>query len=191
MTKNIIIIILILGFIASVVLLDVPKAQSVLNLRQQIKTQEGKLAEKRDLMNIVEKLTASYKEKQDVLGKLDYIMPSNQDVPNLIVQLEAIANQGGVILQDVNITVGESQKGESKATEVRTGETQTGTSTSAYRFLVVDLKLLGDYPAFKNFLQALEENIRLMDIESITFMSKTESATPLFEFEVVLKTYYQ
>lgn len=188
MIRNIIILILILGFVGIVIFLDVPEAQEALYLREQIEEEKKLFSEKQTLLAKVERLREDYKENEESLKKVDYILPSGQDIPNLIVQLEALALEGGLILEHVDFS---EYKGEtvSKAEKARSQEQK---EAKDYKVLIIDLKLTGSYSALKKFLKALEENIRLIDINSIGFSGQLIGGETLFfNFNLNLKTYYQ
>ena len=192
MVKNIIIGILILAFIGAVVFLDIPKVQSVLNLRKEVKNEKELLKEKQEFITRIENLESSYLANESVLKKLDYIMADGPDIPNLIVQLEALAIVGGMSPSNLNFSVTEEKIGSEKAKEVRGGgEVKPEQAYKGYNLVTIDIKMSGDYLGFKNFLQAVEENMRLMDIESITFAPKEIGGAGGFEFNVILQAYYQ
>ncbi len=176
MIKNIFIIILTLGFIGSVIFLDVPMVQNVLGIKKDIETQQKLLSEKNDFIQTVEKLAEKYKGNEDVFKQLNFILPNDEDVPNLIVQLEALANGSGIILSDITFAK----------------EEETEKELLDYKTISVDLRLSGSYESFKNFLATVENNMRLTDVDSINFQAKTDggSSAP-FDFDVILKTYYQ
>jgi len=191
MTKNLIFIVITLGLIASIIFLDVPIVQGVLNMRKEITNKQETLIKKEALIKTIEKLIDKYKNSEGVLKKLDDILPGDSDVPNLIVQIEAIAKESGMSMSDVGIAVSDQTEA-SKAEAVRSGGSANQEKVSVdYQAVAIDLRMSGDYAALKRFLQAVEENMRLMDIESITFSTKSrEGAGSTFEFEVVLNTYY-
>lgn len=179
MTKNIIILILILAFIGVVVFLDVPGVQGTLNLREQVKKQREKFSEKQELLAKMEKLNQLYEENQENLEKVNYILPSGLDMPNLIVQLEALVFGGGLILEEIEFSRTKDILDQDKVQELD------------YKILTISLKLIGTYPSFENFLKTLEENMRLMDVVSIDFSSQSEESFELFNFSLQIKTYYQ
>ena len=187
MAKNIIILTLILGFIGIVIFLDIPGVQNTLRLREQIKEQKKLFSEKQDLLHKIEDLKKNYEEHQENLEKTDYILPVGGDVPNLIVQLEALALEGGLVLEDVSFSVYKEEV-ETRTKEVPEEKEKT---SKDYQALLINLKLIGDYPAFKNFLKAVEKNIRLIDIISVNFSSKSKEQSSLFEFNLSVKTYHQ
>lgn len=191
MTKNLIFIVITLGLVASIIFLDVPIIQSVLNVRKEITAKQEELVKKEALIKTIEKLIDKYKSSEEILKKLDYILPGDSDVPNLIVQIDAIAKESGMNVGNVDIVVSD-QKGTSKAEAARSGGTTNQEKTAVdYKVVTIGLEMSGDYTALKKFLQTVEENIRLIDIESITLSTKSQEGTgSVFEFNVVLNTYY-
>jgi Tfp pilus assembly protein PilO len=191
MVKNIIVIVIALGFIGSIVFLDVPMIQGVLASKKEVENKQILFSEKEAFIKTVERLITKYKNNEEALNKLDVILPTDSDVPNLLVEMEALANEAGSAINDINILVTDD-KGTSKAETARTGGEVSSEKTSVdYKIVRVDLTISGDYNALKKFLQAAEENMRLIDVESITFSNKTQDKSmPLFDFNVVLKTYY-
>ena len=189
MNKNLIIVVVILAFVAIVIFLDVPMVQSVLSSKKEIENNQTLLNERQDFIKIVENLMNKYKSSEEVLKNLDNILPNDSDVPDLLVQIEALANDGGVVLKDVNVSTVDD-KGVSKAEAVRTGDTTQEKTPSSYKTVTVDLIGTGDYNALRKFLQAIEENMRLIDVDSIVLSGKTQGLGSLFDFDIILKTYY-
>jgi len=178
MIKNLIIIILILGFVAIVALLDVSGVQKAFALRGQINTQKQVLLDKQELIKTVEKLNILYEENKESVDKSKVVLPSDEDIPNLIVQFEALAFEQGLVLEKIGLS------------EVKKEEVEN------FKTMSITLNLMGTYPAFKNFIMAAEENMRLMDIDSISFSYKEsegeeEQGSEIFDFNVTLNTYYK
>ncbi len=175
MTKNIIIIVLILGFIASVIFLDIPMVQGVLDTRKSIENQQKTLIEKNEFIETVSSLATKYKGNEDVLNQLRFILPNDEDIPNLVVQLEALAVSNGIILSDTTITKAEKDEN----------------SPIDYAIININLRLNGSYEAFKSFLASVENNMRLIDIDTINFQAEGVENSKTFDFDVIFKTYYQ
>lgn len=195
MIKNIIFGVLTLGLLGSILFLNIPTVEGVLATRKEIQSQQGQLNQTTDFIRIVEKLMEKYNDNQKVLQKLDSILPNNQDIPNLLVQIEALANDGGVVLKDVVITASSEDKTTSKAQEIRTGDVSQEKIPTDYKSININLKLTTSYESFKNFLKTIENNLRLVDIDSISFSSQAKDNTKeggnTFDFDIMLKTYYQ
>ncbi|HPH52423.1 MAG TPA: type 4a pilus biogenesis protein PilO [Candidatus Portnoybacteria bacterium] len=176
MIKNIIIAILGLGFIGIVIFLDIPAVQNILVIKKDIKTQQDLFDKKNEFVQTVEKLAEKYAGNENVFNQLNFILPDNQDEPNLIIQLEAIAHGSGIILNNIAITEGVKEEGK----------------MSDYGIMNIGLKLNGNYESFKGFLSIVESNLRLIDINSIDFDARAkEEIDANFDFNVILKTYYQ
>ncbi len=93
---------------------------------------------------------------------LPLILPSEAEVPNLLVQLEAIARDTGFKLQGIAVSEasgkGTSRKGESGATTI-----------SGARPIKITLSLDGaTYPKVKTLLKALDQAWRLIQVDSFT-----------------------
>jgi len=183
MIKNLINIVLILAFVAVIVFLDVPGVQNVLNLRKDIASQKEIFIQAQTLGDKLEKLTKSYEENKDSVEKSNYILPSDEEVATLTVQFEALAFEQGLVLEKIEFTTLKQE------ITIREGESQPPPPN--YQILNVTTKLAGTYPALKNFLRAVEENIRLMDVDSINFSVSSEETPEIFDFDLSLNTYYQ
>jgi len=115
-------------------------------------------------------------------------LPQRQEIPELIVQLEALASENGLILESLDI------KEKKRATE--TNEKKAAVSSqisSQINILEISLALSGSYPAFKGFLEALEYNVRIMDVQKIEFSFKKgqEEGAAFLGFNLDLLVYYQ
>lgn len=187
MIKNIIILVLVLGFIAIVVFLDLPEAQEVLVLRKDIENQKEEFLDKQILLAKVEKLQKSYEENKESLEKTDYILPSDEDIPNLIVQFESLALEAGLILEEVSFSTKEGAGGKARTAR----EIEKGAIAKDYQTMTASLKLIGTYSGIKGFLRLIEENMRLMDVDSVDFSLEETELGSFFNFDLSLTTYYQ
>lgn len=184
MNKNIITIIILFGVFAAILLLfDLPSYNKFVSFREEIDKQNNSLIEKKELVANVNQLKQVYDSRKDEVKRVYYAIPAKRDIPGLIVQFEALASENGLILENINL-------GKIKTERSKLGEIESPEET--YKSLDITLKLAGNYLAFKSFLQALEFNVRLMDINLISFSSiETEESGLVFTFDVKLKAYYQ
>ena len=77
----------------------------------------------------------------------------------------------------------------------KTGQPQTGgiitdsqTPGAILEFPII-LNVSGPYESFKEFLRDLEKNLRLIDVQEISFITPPQGTT--FDFNLRLKTYFQ
>jgi Tfp pilus assembly protein PilO len=188
MIRDIILIILILAFTGVVIFLDVPGVQGVLQIRKDIDAQKQILSDDQLFLAKVEQLSKIYKDNKENIDKIDFIMPLKEDVPNLLVQVEGLVLEQGLILDKLEVTVpAEETAGTVNLAEARF---KKEAPVAKYNILNIDLGFIGDYSALKNFLKATEENMRLIDINSISVSPESE-ASGIFRFDLSLKTYYQ
>jgi len=188
MIKDIVSIVLILAFIGIVVFLDVPGVQGVLQTRKDIEIQKQTLIDDQIFLAKVNELTKIYKDNKESIDKIDLILPLKEDIPNLIVQVESLVFEQGLILDKLEVsTPTEDGGGTINLEDVRANKES---SVSKYKTLTISLGFTGDYSALKNFLKATEENMRLIDIESIGVSPESENMG-IFRFDLSLKTYYQ
>jgi Tfp pilus assembly protein PilO len=187
MIRDIILIILILIFAAMVILLDIPGVQGVLQTRKEIETQKQVLLDDQDFLATVKELSQAYRANRENIDKIDLILPTKEDIPNLIVQVESLVFEQGLILDKLEVATPTEQTGTINPEDVRV---KKETSTAKYQTLTISLGFTGDYSALKNFLKATEENMRLIDIDSISVSPESESIG-IFKFDLSLKTYYQ
>ena len=175
-----------------------PAYNEIKILTQEIEAKQNTLAEKQKLVVDIEKLISQYEDIKGKVNKVFYVLPSEAEIPNILVQLEALASENGIIFESINF--GEiQQSGQGKITFKETSlspeEQENSMIVDHCKSISVDVKLIGSYENFKNYLKSLENNIRIMDIISISFsgVSGEEKGENLdnFSYLVKLKVYYQ
>lgn len=160
------------------------------------------------------------KDRQSDLDRLKEIVPDNPQIAELFVLSDRLAKQYNLQLQDINISDVAEQKSTpvQNTVSAEDGESanQVATTTVAtkkvvfLKILKIDFKVSpiavkdeltieeangvavkNYYQVFKDFLDALEKNLRLTDIQSVNFSSLQEGSqsAPTFQFSV--QTYYR
>lgn len=189
--KNITILILVIVLVAILFLLALPAYNNVALLKGEIKKHQEFLKEKEELTAKVNQLKQIYESRKDEINKVFYVLPPGSDIPNLIVQLEALTSENGLILERLNF-IKQAKTAQSVETEDKSSLAGQAMEKS-YKTLGISLSVSGSYQSFNSFLKALEFNARLMDIKSIDFSSaKTEEAQgSIFTFDISVEAYYQ
>lgn len=191
MRRSIIILIFILAFIAILLLLDLPLYNKITSLREEIKKYEEFLKEKEEILVKVNQLKQVYDSRKSEMNRVFYVLPIEKDLPNLIVQFEALASENGLILEKINFIKQQTTTRRVAAEDAELGAAETLEPQKDYKTLEVSLSLSGNYQSFQSFLEALELNIRLMDIKSISFKTQKTEAGAGFTFDINLQVYYQ
>ncbi|MFA6252945.1 MAG: hypothetical protein WCV69_01590 [Patescibacteria group bacterium] len=157
--------------------------------------------------------------RQADLERLKEIVPNNPQIAELFVLSDRLALEYGFQLLDISITDGEDKKKSSPQVVVSDEDgnttTQVATTTKskniiALKTLVVAFKISPQatdgevtmeeanggqnktyYESFKEFLDALEKNLRLTDIQTVNFASLQEDSKTPPQFQFSVQTYYR
>ena len=134
------------------------------------------------------------------LSKLNQAMPVGIGDQDLLVTLEGMTMNNGLLLNSVNINEIKDAKKELLALQgegsAATGAVLASKASEKYKKVTLTLDLLGDYSSFKGFLKACEQNVRVLNIKEVKFTagntSSSGSAQPgnTFRFLVDIETYY-
>jgi hypothetical protein len=137
----------------------------------QVDSLKDRIVETQNRLVILKRQAKTWEElQQGEQENINLVLPSVNDLPNLIVQLEALAKQTKFNLQGIAI----SEKGElNKTTNTRSGSVASTIAKglpSGVRTLKITITLEGgDYTRLKEFLQATQSAWRLLDVNSLSF----------------------
>lgn len=145
-------------------LLTWPKYQSQQILQTNVEVKTSELQSKEEYFSQVKQIAEELEKYSEPLAKISSALPETPSLPSLFNFLQTTASQTGLVLEEI-ILGGVSQG------EVR-----------------VACQVVGSYSDFKNFLLALENSARLIEVEEISFESP-EEAGELFKFTVQIKTH--
>ncbi|MFA6215883.1 MAG: type 4a pilus biogenesis protein PilO [Patescibacteria group bacterium] len=146
--------------------------------KYNLSTMQEELNKRKAYLDNLRKLNNNYQNiNQTEIEKLKQILPSDQDIPGLFVQLQSLAEESGLLLAGVSINeVPEAKK------------IAKGSSEAVIKKLNVSLNLIstgkGSYEEVKIFLTALEDNLRLFDVNSVYFAPDSAN------YSINLFTYY-
>src|SRR3990167_4494654 len=141
-------------------------------LREQ---NQDNLTQRKKLTENLERLISQYNERERDIASLNKAIPNGQNIPELLVNLEAIASENGLIFENVNF-----KPKDLKAPGIKT--------------LTMDINVKGSYPDFLNYLKALEKSLRIFDVTSVSFSGispgQISARTDNLEFNLTINTYY-
>ena len=135
---------------------------------------------------------AEFKNKYSKnIENLSQLLPSEAEVPNLMAQLEAVAQASGFTISTLTVTegsVGLGKKITSRVEEEALDESlELPELDSAIHVVKVGLNVEGgDYFNLKSLLDNLEKHLRIIDVSSISFSGTTDSS----QITLMLDTYY-
>ncbi|MBU1167582.1 type 4a pilus biogenesis protein PilO [Patescibacteria group bacterium] len=137
-------------------------------------------------------LITEYQKAKASVSEVNNILPSKEALPELIYQLEDIASkEAGVLFEGASFsevedtTVSAAQAAASGQPAIKKG----------LKKVAVNVGVRGTYTGLKQYLDALQENMRLIDVTSVEFSSNVEEGEAaglnVFDYKIGMLTYYQ
>jgi len=181
---SLIIVVILIGISLGVFFgLDWPAFKKIGELNGKISQEKEQYEEQYEAVQIAKSIINQYKSLAGVSQTISLSIPREAEVQNVLSQINKISIQAGLTTQSINfenITIPQSKK---------------ETLVKNNQITRVDTSLLGSYESFKTWLSAIESNIRLMDVQSVSFSGIASSEGTknqgIFNFKVSLNVYYQ
>jgi len=167
---------------------DWPSFKAVGELNKKINQEQTQYNNQYQAVQIAKSIIDQYKSLINVSQTVSLSIPRDPEIQNLLAQVDNITTQSGLTLDNINF--------ETAATVVLSAK-QAKQSTSivqSYRTMTLTLGLSGNYDSLKTWLNAIETNIRVMDVVKISFAGLSTEASKnigIFNFKVTLNVYYQ
>lgn len=186
--------------------------QPAFDAAQQTKAQKNSLQTfldgERVVVQRVQKLMNSYEGQLEIQRVVSDVLPADKDVAGALAQLYGLAQNNGLSALSFGISVAPTaqKKNVAAADTGVPGASNFETSLQkGFSSISFELQLDGSYENLKNFLSALETNIRIFDVQRIEVRAATSAGTgvstgksvsvsapaSLFGYNIVVKTYYQ
>lgn len=187
------ILIIVFFVISSIVFFNYtwPSLLKVLDLNDSLKIVKEEYARQSKSLQIAKDIINQYKNLSNVNQMISLSLPKTDEFFNVLAQLDKISSESGMLIQ--NITVKPPIQSATSTASSGGGSPKESLITSI-QSVNVDLSMVGTYESFKTWLNAIETNIRLMDVNSINFTGvvvSEKTTTNIFNFRVNLNFYYQ
>ncbi|MFC1662816.1 hypothetical protein ACFL04_01455 [Patescibacteria group bacterium] len=145
--------------------------------------EQRKLEDDKVYLGELEKLVTKYNGiNQAILSDIDEVLPDRQDLPNLFVQMEALAIDAGATMSNISFS---------------TTESEALSESVQLKVLDIDIELDGGnrYNEVKALLDIFERNKRILDLISISFSLEGTETVSLDkevsgDYNLNLRTYY-
>lgn len=194
--KNITSIVLIIVSIGVFFFFIDPQYKNVQKLNAEIEENNkvievaNRLKSKKDELN--DKFNQISQEEKTELEKL---LPDTVDNVRLIIDINNIAEQFGIVIRDINISTKETNVNESKKVVAQKsnfdGVLQENSikyvDTSRVGVITFSFSVSAKYEVFLEFLKQLEESLRLVDIRN---MQISRGSGVFYDYRVTLDTYW-
>ena len=148
--------------------------------REQIKEKQQQAVEQ------VKKLLGTYQEQQGLQNAVSASLPLKTAAGEVIAQANAITTSRHMILQSVALLPPSIEPG---AGGLKSSSTLS--LVSPVSSLGFQLRVLGTYEDFKEFLKDLETNARITDVKEIVLSPAGRPDQDVYLFDVKIKVYYQ
>lgn len=156
--------------------LVLPAYSEVQTLRGESKALANVLEEEETFVGAASRLLQQYESAADLRRNLSLVLPVKEDIPGAVNQLQGIAKATGVSVEAVNI-------------EFLPLQPQKSTAVLPTGALKINLRLKGDYASLRSYVQAVETNVRVFDVDS--FIISEGGITGPLKANLVIRTYYQ
>lgn len=163
-----------------------PTYVSIKALRVEAEQYDAALETANELKSIRGELQDKLKSfSQTDLDRLDKFLPKHLDVVRLVLDVNGIATQDGLLLKDI-------KTGSSAFTAGGNAQVAgvAGAKEKLYAPSTLTFSLSTTYPNFLQFLKDVEKSLRLTDVTAISIKQSDKKVSGLFDFGVTLQTYF-
>ena len=186
MTRNIFTIIFICGAIAIFFFYTDPAYSGMQTLSAQNGQYNAALDKATQLQQIKQTLLSRYNSfDPNALTRLSTMLPDQVDNIRLILDLDNLAGQYGMALQNVDISSPDTQSGSVVSS--------IADASQPYDSLTIQFSTRGTYQQFMQFLTALESSLRLVDLVTLSIAPSgvaNGTAGPLYNYTMTVQTYW-
>ncbi len=173
---------------------------------KKIKQLNAEIEQNQKIITIANKLQSKKEELNDKFNQIsqaekaeiEKLLPDTVDNVRLIIDINNIAEQFGIVIRNISITSKEdSSAGESKKTLSSQKSNFEGVleenslkyvDTSKIGVISFSFSVSAKYEVFIEFLKQLEESLRLVDIRNIEITRGSESV--FYDYRVTFDTYW-
>lgn len=158
--------------------------------KAQIAQYDAALDKAAELQKLKQSLLSRYNAfNPNDLDRLHKLLPDHVDNVRLILDLDNLAGQYGISLQNVDVS-----SSESKTSKSQTAIGAIGASNQKYDSLTLTFSTRATYGAFVQFLHGLESSLRIVDLASLSITPDTSGVSaqgePLYTYTITLRTYW-
>lgn len=149
-----------------------PRYQDFGDKLGELRGKREELRTKEEYFSQLQKISDTLQEYSSEISKVEAALPLTPRVPDFLNFVERQAAQSGLILQSTNVA---------KAQLLQQG-------SNIFK-IPVGVSLAGPYPAFKNFLLALQNSSRLAEVEQVSFFTPQQGQIFTFDLKMRIHSY--
>lgn len=134
------------------------------DLNIKLSARSDEITQMQSKIDALNSLKNDFSQNSDKAKKLGLALPSGDQIPEVLVQLETIANSSGLKVSSI-----------------------MPAKENAKNALSLSLSLQGEYPGLVSFISSLEKNIRPVNIKTINLASVTKENQSSLNFTLGLE----
>ena len=155
-----------------------PTYKDIQKKRSEIATLENILEEEQDVVTQIKGVIEQYKGQRQLQEALSLTFPIDKNMPGLVNDISGLARTSGVFVRSLFF----------KDLPIKKAKNSLANGVG---IIEVQMKLSGSYDGLKSFVNNLETNVRIADVQSLGIDSAIKSAGDFMEVVLTAHAYYQ
>lgn len=172
-------LVFVLGSVFAYVSFIGPEIQKIASLRGEKIAVESTLSDYQKAVDETNKLLSRYKSLADLESSFASAIPTTEEIPSLINQISGLAKLNKITVSSIDFQYPPLDT--KKQSEL----------IKPFSTIRTSVKFSGTYLDMKNFIAALESNVRLMDVASISISDGGKKNNPVLSYALTVDAYYQ
>lgn len=156
-----------------------PAYREIRTLQDKRQSSEDLLKRQENAMVAVKQLSDKYQSLTDLRDVLSMSLPLGERIPEIINQFQGIAQADKIIIESLSL-----QYLPMVSAPADSGVESLGT-------IKIMARVSGPYKSINSFLDALQNNVRIMDINSIKVERGVARGNDMLTYNLTVDTYYQ
>lgn len=147
-----------------------PSYKHIKFLKQEILKQKNILNSQKTNLEAIYKFRETLQKINFNTEKINQILPNNENIPGFLILLENSAIENGVIFKSINFSAQSQNLEKLQDSDDSIGITSEPSiePSISYKTTSIDISLEASYKNLVKYLSAIEDNLRIMDVENIS-----------------------
>jgi Tfp pilus assembly protein PilO len=152
-----------------------PELETVRALRQEQNIVSDTITNAREVIRLQQELQGRLNSISPAdIAKIRKFLPAGSALGEFLIDIDTFTKEAGVKVKSISFKESDVAENDSVVSSVKT--------------LTISLGISGTYEEFRELLDMFEQNLRLIDLVSITLKSTDND---ILEFDLIVQTYYQ
>jgi Tfp pilus assembly protein PilO len=156
-----------------------PAYADIKELRSQAASRLNLIEENQSYIVKVQNLLNEYQNAAQLQNTISILLPDEKNLSQALSQISGLASISGLFLQKASVSQLAIRPSLGSSIVKNIGTLRFETEAS------------GSYDSFKSFLEKLETNMGIFDIESVKVSLPARASSNAFNYSIVIDSYYQ